>query len=191
MSNPRLVKAKLSQGGIHCTLDWVTAGMSWLAEEEPGLRLEQIVVRLQEQWTLTDISVPGVMDRAVLPANLASQVKVVLPGQYSLQVQHGHDIGSPAYGQLQKLHNVDLENARVSADDSQVSSSTFSLLLCHLEILCRPVSWEEAVTRRPRVSTTSPGSPGLRGASCSPSLTGSRPWRPWRLNRSPACRTSS
>ena len=147
MSNPRLVKAKLSQGGIHCTLEWVTAGMAWLAEEEPSIRLEQIVVRLQEQWTLADISVPGIMDRAVLPANLASQGKVELPGQYSLQVQHGHDIGSPAYGQLQKLHNVDLENARVSADDSQVSCSPVSLLLCPHLSLCRPVSWEEAVTR--------------------------------------------
>ena len=120
MSNPRLVKAKLSQAGIHCTLEWVAAGMSWLAEDEPSLRLEQIVVRLQEQWTLADISTPGVMDRAVLPANLAGQAKVELPGQYALQVQHGHDISTPAYGQLQKLHNVDLENARVSADDSQV-----------------------------------------------------------------------
>ena len=120
MENPRLVKAKLSQSGIHCTLEWVTAGLGWLAQEEPGLRLDQSLVRLQEQWTLTDISVPGVMERAVLPANLAGQAKVELPGQYALQVQHGHDISTPAYGQLQKLHNVDLENARVSADDSQV-----------------------------------------------------------------------
>ena len=150
MSNPRLVKAKLSQSGIHCTLEWVTAGMEWLADEERGLRLEQIVVRLQEQWTLTDISVPGVMDRAVLPANLAGQSKVELTGQYSLQVQHGHDIGTPAYGQLQKLHNVDLENARVSADDSQVGCVillSISALLCHQVILSRSVSWEEAATR--------------------------------------------
>ena len=150
MSNPRLVKAKLSQGGIHCTLEWVTAGMEWLAEEGPGLRPEQIVVRLQEQWTLTDISVPGVMDRGVLPANLAGQGKVELAGQYSLQVQHGHDIGTPAYGQLQKLHNVDLENARVSADDSQVCCVVLfcSLsLLCHQVIPSRSVSWEEAATR--------------------------------------------
>ena len=152
MSNPRLVKAKLSQSGIHCTLEWVTAGMEWLADVEPGLRLEQIVVRLQEQWTLTDISVPGVMDRAVLPANLGGQSKVELTGQYSLQVQHGHDIGTPAYGQLQKLHNVDLENARVSADDSQVGCVillSISALLCHQVILSRSVSW---------------GSPGLAGA---------------------------
>ena len=35
-----------------------------------------------------------------------------------LQVQYGYDVGSPAYGQLQKLHNVDLENARVSVEDN-------------------------------------------------------------------------
>ena len=43
----------------------------------------------------------------------------MLQGQYPLQVQYAYDIGSPAYGQLQKLHNVDLENARVSAEDIQ------------------------------------------------------------------------
>ena len=47
----------------------------------------------------------------------------MLQGQYPLQVQYAYDIGSPAYGQLQKLHNVDLENARVSAEDSQASQA--------------------------------------------------------------------
>ena len=63
----------------------------------------------------------------------------VLPGQYPLQIQYAYDIGSPAYGQLQKLHKVmivimimmmiimihkvDLENARVSAEDSQASQA--------------------------------------------------------------------
>ena len=161
-----MVKAKLSQTGLHCSLDWVTAGLSWLAEEEPGLRLDQVVVRLQEQWTLADISVPGVMDRPVLPANMASQAKAQLTGQYSLQVQHGHDIGSPAYGQLQKLYHVDLENHRVSADDSQVGSFIFTLPTSVISRYdsCRSVSWEAAATRLARVSTTSPGSPGLRGA---------------------------
>ena len=57
----------------------------------------------------------------MLPPNLASEAKLQLTGQFSLQVQHGHDIAVPAYDQLQKLHNVDLEDARVSADDSQES----------------------------------------------------------------------
>ena len=30
----------------------------------------------------------------------------MLPGQYPLQIQYAYDIGSPAYGQLQKLHKV-------------------------------------------------------------------------------------
>ena len=65
------------------------------------------------------------MDRFLLPADLgaAGPGKSVLPGQYRLQVQYGYDVGSPAYGQLQKLHNVDRENARVSADDSQASQA--------------------------------------------------------------------
>ena len=121
--NPRLMKAKLSQTGIHCSLDWVTACLDWLASEQPGLTNSQVVLKLQEQWLITDITTPGVMERQVLPPDLFECVKVELPAQYTLQLQHGHDVGSPAYGQLQKLHQVDLENARVSADDSQASQA--------------------------------------------------------------------
>jgi len=121
--NPRQMKARLSQSGIHCSLDWVTACIDWLAGEQPGLSTSEVLLKLQEQWLITDITTPGVMERPVLPPNLADSVKIDLPGQYSLQVQHGHDVGSPAYGQLQKLHQVDLENARVSADDSLASQA--------------------------------------------------------------------
>ena len=121
--NPRLMKAKMSQSGIHVSLEWVTACMDWLAGEHPGLSSSQMVLKLQEQWLITDLTTPGMMDRAVLPPNLSDSVKEVLAGQYTVQVQHGHDIASPAYGQLQKLHQVDLENARVSADDSQASQA--------------------------------------------------------------------
>ena len=34
-------------------------------------------------------------------------------------VQVGLDIGSPAYGQLQNLHSVDMENVRVGGDDDE------------------------------------------------------------------------
>ena len=63
----------------------------------------------------------GVQDAPCLPPGLADQVKCQLPGRYLLQVQYGYDIGNPAYGQLQKLREIDVENQRVSADDSQAS----------------------------------------------------------------------
>ena len=72
MDNPRLMKAKLSQSGVHCTLDWVTACLEWLAAEHPGINQGQALLKLQEQWTLTDITTPGVMERHVLPADLAT-----------------------------------------------------------------------------------------------------------------------
>eukprot|EP00092_Neocalanus_flemingeri_P015996 GFUD01017314.1.p1 GENE.GFUD01017314.1~~GFUD01017314.1.p1 ORF type:complete len:578 (-),score=233.17 GFUD01017314.1:12-1745(-) len=121
--NPQLMKAKLSQSGIHCSLDWVTACLDWLTGEQPGLTSAQVLLKLQEQWLITDLTTPGVMDRPVLPPNLSECVKEDLPGQYTVQVQHGHDVSSPAYGQLQKLHQVDRENARVSADDSLASQA--------------------------------------------------------------------
>ena len=76
LDNPRLYKAKLSQSGVHCTLDWVTGCLQWLREEQPGLSQAQTVVRLQEQWSWTDITEQGVTERPVLPPNLASEAKL-------------------------------------------------------------------------------------------------------------------
>ena len=63
------------------------------------------------------------MSTYISPSDAQNPAKTVLQGQYPLQIQYAYDIGSPAYGQLQKLHNVDLENARVSAEDSQASQA--------------------------------------------------------------------
>ena len=53
----------------------------------PGANTTQLLVKLEEQWTLTDITTPGVMERFVLPPDLGSQIKTSLAaGQYSLQV---------------------------------------------------------------------------------------------------------
>jgi hypothetical protein len=51
---------------------------------------------LQEQWLSSDISVEGIMERGVLPPNLASAPKVLIPlGRYPVQVifeSHSHII---------------------------------------------------------------------------------------------------
>ena len=79
---------------------------------------------IKKQWVMTDIATPGLMERFMLPPGLSDLQQSTIPaGQVVLQVQSGYDIGSPAYGQLQKLHNVDRENARVSADDSQATQA--------------------------------------------------------------------
>ena len=62
---------------------------------------------MQEQWSLTDLRTPGLMEGPVLPAGLDQAAKQTLPGRYHLQVLSAHDAGSPAYGQLQKLHQVE------------------------------------------------------------------------------------
>ena len=31
--NPRMMKAKMAQHGLYCTLEWVTAGLDWLQGE--------------------------------------------------------------------------------------------------------------------------------------------------------------
>ena len=45
MENPRLMKAKLAQSGLHCSLEWVTECMAWLASEQPGLSQAQVRYR--------------------------------------------------------------------------------------------------------------------------------------------------
>ena len=79
---------------------------------------------IKKQWVMTDIATPGLMERFMLPPGLSDLQQSTIPaGQVVLQVQSGYDIGSPAYGQLQRLHNVDRENSRVSADDSEVTQA--------------------------------------------------------------------
>ena len=70
MDNPRLMKAKLSQTGIHCTLEWVEACLGFLQQDCPNLDVQGGIFKLQEQWTLTDITTEGVMERFVLPQGI-------------------------------------------------------------------------------------------------------------------------
>ena len=73
MDNPRLMKAKLSQTGLHCTLEWVEAFMDWCQEEQPNLDAKGLLFKMQEQWTITDITTDGVMERFVLPQGITSK----------------------------------------------------------------------------------------------------------------------
>lgn len=73
MDNPRLMKAKLSQTGLHCTLEWVEAFMEWCQEEQPDLDARGLLFKMQEQWTITDITTDGVMERFVLPPGITGK----------------------------------------------------------------------------------------------------------------------
>ena len=101
---------------------------------------------MQEQWSLTDLRTPGLMEGPVLPAGLDQAAKQTLPGRYHLQVLSAHDAGSPAYGQLQKLHQVETaalqhsstlssvqveqENVRVSAEDASQVLYASTMMCC-------------------------------------------------------------
>ena len=82
------------------------------------------------------------MEAPSLPAGLDQAAKQTLSGRYHLQVLSAHDAGSPAYGQLQKLHQVETaaqlhthsavqveqENVRVSAEDA--SQVMYASIVC-------------------------------------------------------------
>jgi len=125
--SPQLMKAKLSQTGLHLSLDWVAACLEWLHSDQPGLSTPRLLLAMQEQWITTDITIEGVMDRPTLPPDLEQARVTKLPPDLvlSLQVQYGYDIGSPAYGQLQKMHQVDVTNVAVSMDDTQSSQAGY------------------------------------------------------------------
>ena len=48
MYNSRLMKAKLAQTGLYCTLEWVEAFMDW-CQEEPGLDTRNLLYKMQEE----------------------------------------------------------------------------------------------------------------------------------------------
>lgn len=66
----------------------------------------------REQWLLNDLSeiCPG-----SLPANLKNQHKAVLNGNFVLQINATFDIGTPAYQQVLKLKQVNMENIEATS----------------------------------------------------------------------------
>ena len=45
--SPASLKEDLARGGLHCTLDWVTACLDWLAGEHGNLSRQAAVLKLQ------------------------------------------------------------------------------------------------------------------------------------------------
>ena len=45
--SPASLQAELVRGGLHCTLEWVTACLDWLAGEHGNLTRQAAVLKLQ------------------------------------------------------------------------------------------------------------------------------------------------
>lgn len=75
----------------------------------------------QDQWLSTDIRAEGIQ---TIPANfrlpierIRQELKTTIPsGFYTFQVIQAIDVGSAAYGQLQRLNRIQDENSKVSAE---------------------------------------------------------------------------
>ena len=172
MATPAQVRAKLWQGGILASMDWVAACVEWLAADQPGLTREQVVLEVQQQWLDTDITVAGVMDRPVLPADLVAARVVHLPGNYVVMVEQATDVGSPAYGQLQKLHQVDVENARVGEEEGATQGQ---LATQATQGGRHQAAWEPRPSRALSLALTD-GSQRVRGLEEAPLPQGSARW---------------
>jgi len=110
------VQEKLTSEGILASPEWMHACLEWIDQNKPNISPADRLFEVQDQWLSADITNEGVQDAPCLPPGLADQVKCQLPGRYLLQVQYAYDIGNPAYGQLQKLRNVDVENLSISGE---------------------------------------------------------------------------
>ncbi|XP_059096849.1 recQ-mediated genome instability protein 1-like [Tigriopus californicus] len=120
--SPRLalVKRQFERDHFHASEDWLSACVEWCQSE--GIQDVPTLLRAcQDQWLSTDIRAEGI--QAVPPnhrlpiESIRRELKTVIPsGYYTFQVVQAVDVGSAAYGQLQRLNRVQDENSKVSAE---------------------------------------------------------------------------
>jgi len=114
----------LHQNKILVTQEWLIQCVQYIRSEiQP--EESRLILELQKQWLNSDISTPGVMLRSVFPDNVADMASFTFNCTANLQVNYGVDIGNSSYSQLQKIHKLENENTRVSADTSDDTQSQY------------------------------------------------------------------
>jgi len=115
---------RLRSRGIFVSLDWVSQCLDYL-REDTYISNESLLLGLQEQWLITDLNTPGVMEHSPFPNNVAAITKFQLRQNVCLQVNYGYDIGNSAFRQLQKLYKLVNDNAQISAEDDDSTQSAY------------------------------------------------------------------
>ncbi|CAB3230201.1 unnamed protein product [Arctia plantaginis] len=99
--------------------EWLVGCVEYLSEDNNYTETE-IKSLAKEQWLLNDLKTicPG-----SLPANLKSQQKTLLTGNFVLQINATIDIGTPGYQQYLKLQKVNMENVEATTTFEEKISS--------------------------------------------------------------------
>ncbi|XP_059153882.1 recQ-mediated genome instability protein 1-like isoform X3 [Physella acuta] len=103
-----------SDFSIQVSSEWLAACVEWIQQEHQGQELPAQELRslVYEQWLVSDLSEVSLPQ---LPADAASADHTKL-GQCSLQLISLVDVGSPLYGQKERLQGRLNPNVDVSAD---------------------------------------------------------------------------
>ncbi|BFZ09206.1 hypothetical protein BsWGS_12245 [Bradybaena similaris] len=115
--------------------EWLMACLEWIQQEHEGVlpSVNDLLPQVFQQWLLSDLSEIG---EQVLPQNIVSDEKSQLVGNYPLQLLSLIDVGSPLYGQKQKLQGRVNPNEEVSADKPfQPAVLIYGRVLCRRGII--------------------------------------------------------
>ncbi|XP_028146323.1 recQ-mediated genome instability protein 1 [Diabrotica virgifera virgifera] len=103
---------------VHLSREWLESCIQWCKEENlpPNYTLKDLQMNVFEQWLLLDLRD---VEIPCLPPDLASKLKYILQGKYSLQLMQVVDISKPKYFQLQRIRNGIPKNLEQESENSK------------------------------------------------------------------------
>lgn len=99
-----------------------TSCVQFFLEENPNIPIDMLFREAEEQWELSDLSDSGV---SCLPNSLFTRKDMhMIDGTFAVQMQTVLDISQPAYDQLQKLEDKELDVGIENPEFIQTTQAT-------------------------------------------------------------------
>lgn len=88
---------------LHVSDYWLECCIDWFKEQHSGYTQQYMNDVIIQQWLGTDLRE---IEVSCLPPNLSKEKKLILSGNYTLQVMYFRDISKPALSQLKDIRNM-------------------------------------------------------------------------------------
>lgn len=88
---------------LHVSDYWLECCIDWFKEQHSGYTQQYMNDVIIQQWLETDLRE---IEVSCLPPNLSKEKKLILSGNYALQVMYFTDISKPALSQLKDIRNM-------------------------------------------------------------------------------------
>lgn len=88
---------------LHVSDYWLECCIDWFKEQYSGYTQQYMNDVIIQQWLETDLRE---IEVSCLPPNLSKEKKLILSGNYTLQVMYFRDISKPALSQLKDIRNM-------------------------------------------------------------------------------------